>query len=72
MCIRDSLKGYTIFDINIKKMHLPVSSKQTAIRSKNETGVIDMTILHLGDRTGEQRDAEPVSYTHLDVYKRQG
>ena len=43
----------------------PEGEQVTAIESKSGSGTINDTATALGDYT-------PVSYTHLDVYKRQG
>ena len=60
MCIRDRFKG--VFDRNARKV-LAFSSDGRA----NGVKKVSETEAELGDPALD----EPVSYTHLDVYKRQ-
>ena len=66
-CVRDSLIGRTPGDWDITTSALPEETKALFERTF-DTGIEHGTVTVLLEREG----FEAVSYTHLDVYKRQG
>ena len=76
MCIRDSLKGDALLvaigrkpmtaELNLEKAGIQ-TDKRGAIVVDNQLRTTAPHVWALGDVKGD----EPVSYTHLDVYKRQ-
>ena len=76
MCIRDSPESVTITSLNANKeaaeLEVPYDPQRIAILDMASLDILDA--LGVGDRVVGTADTslESVSYTHLDVYKRQG
>ena len=64
--------SYTHLDVYKRQLYIYEAVKDMQVANVELTGSWEKTLLQIEQHTLETRSFMPVSYTHLDVYKRQG